>query len=108
MPVWFKLRADSLPDAVFNPALLAYLSDMPVLNASLLPHKRNFFDPELSMASLDHALWQHAEPDWSDWVLATHHSLGTEAQMGLGQVRFHARSGTLIATVTQQGFIRLH
>ena len=108
MAAWFKLRSGRLPDAHYSPALLAYLSDMPVLNASLIPHNRNFFDPELSMASLDHALWQHAEPDWSDWILAIHESLGTEAGMGLGQVRFYNRTGTMVATVTQQGFIKLH
>jgi acyl-CoA thioesterase-2 len=107
MAAWFRLRSNSVPEADFSPALLAYLSDMPVLNASLIPHNRNFFDPELSMASLDHALWQHCEPDWSDWLLATHESLATEAGMGLGQVRFYNRNRVLTATVSQQGFIRL-
>ncbi|MEE4236055.1 MAG: acyl-CoA thioesterase domain-containing protein [Anderseniella sp.] len=107
MLMWFRLRAGQVPDSVLNTALLAYLSDMPVLNASLRPHGRNFFDPALSMASLDHALWQHAEPDWSDWLLATHDSLATEAGMGLGHVRIYNRSGRLCATVSQQGFIRV-
>lgn len=106
MLMWFRLRAGQRPDPVWSSALLAYLSDMPVLNASLRPHGRNFFDPRLSMASLDHALWQHAEPGWSDWVLATHDSLATEAGMGLGHVRFYNRTGELCATVSQQGFIR--
>lgn len=107
MLMWFRLRSGQAPHSAWNTALLAYLSDMPVLNASLRPHGRNFFDPALSMASLDHALWQHAEPDWSDWLLATHDSLATEAGMGLGHVRIYNRSGSLCATVSQQGFIRL-
>lgn len=106
MPVWLRLRSASVPEPVFDAALLAYLSDMPVLNASLGPHQRTFFDSGLSLASLDHALWQHARPDWSDWLLATHDSLATEAGMGLGQVRIFNRNGILCSTVCQQGFIR--
>lgn len=106
MLVWYRLRSDRVSCPEMDPALMVYLSDMPVLNASLRPHGLNFFDTGLTMASLDHSIWQHAKPDWSNWLLATHESLATEAGMGLGHVRFYNRSGQLCATVSQQGFIR--
>jgi acyl-CoA thioesterase-2 len=104
---WARLRSDDQPQQDHHTALLAYLSDMLVLNASLAPHGRSFFDASLTMASLDHAMWQHARPDWSDWLLISQDSLSSEAQMGLGQTRIFNRSGILCATVSQQGFTRL-
>lgn len=104
---WARLRSDQQPREAYDTALLAYLSDMLVLNASLAPHGRSFFDADLAMASLDHALWQHARPDWSDWLLISQDCLASEAQMGLGHTRIFNRSGNLCATVTQQGFTRL-
>jgi acyl-CoA thioesterase-2 len=104
---WARLRATSKPDISHAHTLMAYLSDMTVLNASLPPHGRNFFDPDIAMASLDHAIWFHETPDWSDWVLMVHEAMGNEGGMGLGRVNIYSRSRRLLATVGQQGLIRL-
>ncbi len=103
---WAKLRAARKPAAGLSWALLAYLSDMTVLNGSLYPHGRNFFDAGISMASLDHALWIHGHPDWSDWLLMSHEAMGNEAGMGLGRLSLFNRTGALVASVVQQGFIK--
>ena len=103
---WARLRATRQPAAGLSWVLLAYLSDMTVLNGSLYPHGRNFFDSGISMASLDHALWIHNRPDWSDWLLMSHEAMGNEAGMGLGRVSLFNRTGALVASVVQQGFIR--
>ena len=105
--LWVKLRSATQPGPDLNSVLLSYLSDMAVLNASLVPHRRNFFDPALTLASLDHALWQHVPADFSNWMLVTHDCLSSEAQMGLGQTRIYNRDGSLCATVSQQGMTRL-
>ena len=103
---WARLRNPERPPAEMSWPLLAYLSDMTVLNGSLHPHGRNFFDPEITMASLDHGLWMHAPPDFSDWLLMSHEAMGNEAGMGLGRLNIFNRTGTLTASVVQQGFIR--
>ena len=95
-----------MPDADLAWPLLAYLSDMTALNGSLHPHGRNFFDAGISMASLDHVLWMHNRPDWSDWLLMSHEAMGNEAAMGLGRVSLFNRSGMLVASIGQQGFIK--
>ncbi len=105
-PVWTRLRCMQAPDSDIAFALLAYLSDMTVLNASLSPHGRNFFARDITMASLDHAIWFHRIPDWSDWVLLVHHAAGNEAGMGLGGLRIFNRDGSLVASIMQQGFIK--
>jgi len=103
---WARLRTTRQPAAELSWALLAYLSDMTALNGSLHPHGRNFFDADISMASLDHALWIHNRPDWSDWLLMSHEAMGNEAGMGIGRVNLFNRTGTLVASVVQQGFIK--
>lgn len=104
--IWVRLRATRQPAPELSWALLAYLSDMTALNGSLHPHGRNFFDPNISMASLDHALWMHNRPDWSDWMLMSHEAMGNEGGMGVGRVSLFNRTGSLVASVVQQGFIK--
>jgi acyl-CoA thioesterase-2 len=103
---WARLRTTQQPSGKLSWILLAYLSDMTVLNGSLHPHGRNFFDADITMASLDHALWVHNPPDFSDWLLMSHEAMGNEAGMGLGRVNIFNRTGTLTASVVQQGFIK--
>ncbi|MEO1162112.1 MAG: acyl-CoA thioesterase domain-containing protein, partial [Pseudomonadota bacterium] len=103
---WARLRTAQQPASDLSWALLAYLSDMTVLNGSLHPHGRNFFDADITMASLDHALWIHNPPDFSDWLLMSHEAMGNEAGMGLGRLSIFNRTGTLTASVAQQGFIK--
>lgn len=103
---WARLRSTEQPPAELSWTLLAYLSDMTVLNGSLHPHGRNFFDAEITMASLDHGLWIHNPPDFSDWLLMSHEALGNDAGMGLGKLNIFNRAGTLTASVVQQGFIK--
>lgn len=103
---WARLRTTQQPSGKLSWILLAYLSDMTVLNGSLHPHGRNFFDADITMASLDHSLWMHNPPDFSDWLLMSHEAMGNEAGMGLGRVNIFNRTGTLTASVVQQGYIK--
>jgi len=103
---WARLRTTQQPSGELSWILLAYLSDMTVLNGSLHPHGRNFFDAEITMASLDHSLWIHNPPDFSDWLLMSHEAMGNEAGMGLGRVNIFNRTGALTASVVQQGYIK--
>ena len=103
---WARLQTTQQPSGELSWILLAYLSDMTVLNGSLHPHGRNFFDADITMASLDHGLWMHNPPDFSDWLLMSHEAMGNEAGMGLGRVNIFNRTGTLTASVVQQGFIK--
>ena len=57
--VWIKATQVLPDDRALHQCVLAYASDMTLLDTSLVPHGRNLFDPDLMMASLDHALWFH-------------------------------------------------
>jgi acyl-CoA thioesterase-2 len=104
---WMR-SPDRLPD---DPALHAcavtYFSDLMLLSTALLPHQRVLGDPRLQMASLDHAVWFHAPFRADDWLC--YQQEGTWAGNARALCRGHLfdRQGTLVATVMQEGLIRL-
>jgi len=104
--VWIR-ATQALPD---NPALhqcvLAYASDMTLLDTSLVPHGRNLFDPELMMASLDHAIWFHRPFKADEWLLYAQDSPSSSGALGFNRGSIFTREGALVASVTQEGLIR--
>lgn len=105
--IWFRVQ-DALPDdEAIHAALLAYLSDMTLLNTALVVHGRNIFDPRIQVASLDHALWIHESPRVDDWLLYVQESPAASHARGLTFGRIYARDGRLLASVAQEGLMRL-
>ena len=59
-------------------------------------------------ASLDHAMWFHHPPRFDDWVLYSTESPIAHAARGLILGAMFTQEGTQIASVVQEGLIRLH
>lgn len=105
-PIWIKFR-NEIPAGLANQQqLLAYASDMGFVGTSFLPHQETANRDTIQMASLDHALWFHCDPDLSDWLLYYRECPNTEAARGYIRGAFYDRSGTLIASSMQEGLIR--
>jgi acyl-CoA thioesterase-2 len=104
--VW--LRADGrLPDdPLLHTIVLTYASDMTLLDTATLPHGGSWFDPNRFMASLDHAMWFHRPCRADDWLLYAQDSPDASGGRGLARGLVFTRSGTLVATVMQEGLIR--
>src|SRR3546814_6021481 len=67
--VWFRL-AEKVGDAPeLHRALLAYASDFQLLGTATFPHGISYYQPNVQMASLDHALWFHRPFRADDWLL---------------------------------------
>lgn len=105
--VWIRLMGTVPDDAYLRPALLAYLSDMTLLDTSTFAHGRGLFDPDIQAASLDHAMWFHRAHRLDDWLLYSQDSPSTSGSRGFSRGTLYARDGTLIASVAQEGLIRL-
>src|SRR5579872_4011211 len=57
--VWIRATGP-LPDAAaIHQCVLAYASDLTLLDAALVPHGRTLFEKNMMAASLDHAMWFH-------------------------------------------------
>ncbi|WP_336055275.1 acyl-CoA thioesterase II [Nitratireductor sp. CH_MIT9313-5] len=105
--VWLRATGPVPDDRALQAAILAYLSDMTLLDTSTFPHGRSVFDPELQMASLDHAMWFHRPTKLDDWLLYTSDSPSSQGARGFSRGALYARDGTLIASTAQEGLVRL-
>ncbi len=105
--VWFR-AAERLPDtADLHTTILAYASDMTLLDGAAVAHGRSVIDPEIQAASLDHALWFHDTFRADDWLLYAQDSPWSGAARGLGRGMIFTRDGRLVASVAQEGLMRL-
>ncbi|MBN8932015.1 MAG: thioesterase family protein, partial [Rhizobium pusense] len=93
-------------DPRLQSAILAYLSDMTLLDTSLYAHGTTIFDPSIQVASLDHAMWFHRPCRLDDWLLYTQDSPSASGARGLTRGNIFTRQGELVASVAQEGLIR--
>ena len=93
-------------DPLIHQAVLAYWSDMRLMLTCTLPHPLAFALRDIKGASLDHAIWFHADPQVDDWLLYDMGSPWSGGARGLNFGRIFARDGTLVASVAQEGMFR--
>lgn len=104
---WFRLVAPIGDDAAMHRAILAYASDMTLLGTCTLPHGVNWMTHNLQTASLDHALWLHESFRADEWLLYATDSPWAGRARGFNRGRIYAADGRLVASVAQEGLIRL-
>ena len=104
---WIRATRRLPDDPVLHRCVLAYASDMTLLDASLIAHGRTVFEMGIQAASLDHALWFHRPFRADDWLLYAQDSPWSGASRGLGRGLVYARDGRLVASVMQEGLMRL-
>lgn len=105
--VWFR-AIDRLPDdALTHHAVLAYASDYRLLTTALQPHGLSFGSPNLQLASLDHSLWLHRPFRADEWLLYAMDSPVAYGARGFARGSIFTRDGTLVASVAQEGLIRV-
>lgn len=105
--VWFKANGHVPNEQNLQRSLLAYASDFNLLGTSLLPHAVTFQDDRLKLASIDHALWLHRDVDISDWLLYAMDSPWAGGGRGFARASIFNRQGQLVASVAQEGLIRV-
>ena len=105
--VWIRTKGTVPDDRRIREAILAYLSDMTLLDTATFAHGRVGFDPEIQMASLDHAMWFHRGHRLDDWLLYTQDSPNSIGSRGFSRGFLYARDGTLVASTAQEGLVRL-
>ena len=105
--VWFRLT-DRVGDAPeLHQALLAYASDFQLLGTATYPHGISYYQPNVQMASLDHALWFHRPFRADEWLLYSIDSPSAQGSRGLARGQIYSRDGILVASTAQEGLIRV-
>ena len=104
---WFRCVAPIGDDPALHRAVLAYASDMALMATSMMPHGVNWMTPGMQSASLDHALWFHEAVRADEWMLYATDSPWAGHGRGMNRGSIFSRDGRLIASVAQEGLIRL-
>jgi len=104
--VW--VRADGrLPDIrLLHQCVVAYASDLTLLDTAALPHAISWIGRGWQIASLDHAMWFHRDFRADEWLLYEQQSPVAAGARGFTSGRLFTRDGALAVSVVQEGLFR--
>src|SRR5690606_37238695 len=105
--VWFRVNSQLPDNYSYHTHLLAYASDMTLLQTCLRPHGQSLFDPRLQIASLDHAMWFHRPFRMDQWLLYAQDSPSSSGGRGFNRGNIFTQDGELVVSVAQEGLIRI-
>ena len=104
--IWIRTTGPVPDNRNLQAAVLAYLSDMTLLDTSTFAHGRAVFDPDIQAASLDHAMWFHRPFRADEWLLYAQDTPNAGSARGFSRGLIFKQDGTLVASVAQEGLIR--
>jgi acyl-CoA thioesterase II len=102
---WVRFSA-SLESALMHQVVLAYVSDMFVLDPILLTHNIGWTSHKVIGASLDHSIWFHRPVDTTQWLLFDQESSISASSRGTSGAHVWTQHGQLVASVAQEALIR--
>ena len=100
--IWLRTRGALPDDPVLHRALLAFVSDMSLLDTALLPHGKSIFS-DVQVASLDHAMWFHRPFRADEWLLYVQDSPSASGARGFNRGAIYTARRLLVASVAQEG-----
>lgn len=105
--IWFRFRGTLGDDPAEHQRFFAYASDLHILHAGLVPLGIGWADDHLQTSSLDHCIWFHDDFRVDEWLLYALDSPAAAGARALGRGLVYAADGRLIASVMQEGLIRV-
>lgn len=107
LKVWLRANGSLGDDPLIHQAILAYASDYGLLGTALRPHALSVFDPRIMVASLDHAMWFHRPFRADGWLLYAMEGPNAAGARAFTRGTVHDAEGRLVASVAQEGLMRL-
>jgi acyl-CoA thioesterase-2 len=104
--VWIRTTGPLPDDPAIHRCVLAYASDLTLLDTSLVPHGRSVLEEAIQAASLDHALWFHRPFRADEWLLYAQDTPSASGARGFARGLVYDRAGRLVASVAQEGLVR--
>jgi len=108
--VWVRTREPvGSSDQLLHRALLAFACDQLLLEPAVRGAGRSWLDigAGIPIASLDHAMWWHRDVRVDDWLLFVQEAASSQGGRSLGLARVYQRDGTLVASIAQEGMLRI-
>jgi acyl-CoA thioesterase-2 len=104
--VWFRANGTLPDDPLLHDCVIAYASDLTLLDTAVMAHANSWDDDRFMIASLDHAMWFHAPFRADEWLLYHQKSPFAGGARGLAEGEIYRQDGTLAVMVIQEGLIR--
>jgi acyl-CoA thioesterase-2 len=105
--LWMRATGHLPDEPAIHQCVLAYASDMALLDAALIPHGKTVFHDDIMAASLDHSLWFHRPFRADEWLLYVQDSPNMSSARGFSRGSVFTSDGVLVASVAQEGLLRL-
>lgn len=104
---WLRAIGRLPDDQNLHCAVLAYASDMTLLDIACYPDGVSWIDPRLEQASLDHAMWFHRPFRADGWLLYSQTVPTVAGGRAFARGTVFTEGGELVASVAQDGVSRL-
>jgi len=104
--LWMRTDGKLPDDPLLHACLVAYASDMTLLDTIMLPHGLIWGEDTGTQVSLDHAMWFHRPFRADDWLLYDQYSPTASGARGLATGTIYTRDGDLAVSVVQEGLLR--
>jgi acyl-CoA thioesterase-2 len=105
--VWIRADGTLPDDPLLHACIVAYASDMTLLDSILIAHGLSWDQETMQGASLDHAMWFHRPFRADSWLLYDQESPSAHGSRGFATGRIFDQDGTLAVSVAQEGLIRI-
>ena len=120
-PVYLRVDGERVPRQAVWMKAFGRLPDDPKMHRAARPeptahthhdpglrgHGVAWGTPGLKVASLDHAMWWHRDARADEWLLYVQESPSASGGRGLSLGRIYTRDGVLVASVAQEGMVRV-
>jgi acyl-CoA thioesterase II len=104
--IWMRADGRLPDDPLLHACVVAYASDMSLLDTVILPHRLSWDNGSMMGASLDHAMWFHRPFRADEWFLYRQDSPTAGGARGFARGQIFTIDGHLAVSVAQEGLIR--
>ena len=104
---WVRVRQPIEVDDLMHRALMVFGCDQVILEPLLRKHGASWVTSEMSLASLDHAMWWHRAARADEWLLFVQDAPTAQGGRGLTGAWVFSEDGRLVASASQEGMLRL-
>ncbi len=105
--LWVRADGELPDDPLLHAAVVAYASDMSLIDSILMPHKIRWDDLTTMVASLDHCMWFHRPLRADRWLLLDQESPNAYGARGLARGLMFDEQGQLVVSLVQEGLVRV-
>ena len=105
--LWVRADGELADDPLLHAAVVAYASDMSIIDSVLRPHEVRWTDGRNMVVSLDHCMWFHRPFRADQWLLVDQDSPNAFGARGLARGLIFDKQGRLVVSLVQEGLVRV-